>query len=149
MKDSCVFCKIALGEVPCANIWEDSEHLAFLDINPNVHGMTLVITKEHHPSYAFAMAEDAYARLLLASRHVSLMLDARLPVRRTAMVMEGMGVDHTHIKLYPLHGLKTDFGEMWGPKRAYFERYEGYISTLLGPEADPGALADLAARLRG
>lgn len=149
MKESCVFCKIAAGEVPCAKIWEDSEHLAFLDINPNVQGMTLVITKEHHPSYAFAMPEVAYARLLLASRHVSLMLDARLPVRRTAMVMEGMGVDHTHIKLYPLHGLKADFGEMWGPQRTYFERYEGYISTLLGPEADPGALADLAARLRG
>lgn len=50
---SCIFCKIIKGELESAKIWEDKEFLAILDIMPNTKGMTLVLTKRHHPSYAF------------------------------------------------------------------------------------------------
>lgn len=40
----CIFCKIVKGELPCHKIYEDEEHLAFLDIYPIVKGQTLVIT---------------------------------------------------------------------------------------------------------
>ena len=46
MKD-CVFCKIARGEVPCHQVYEDEKFLAFLDINPRNPGHTLVIPKKH------------------------------------------------------------------------------------------------------
>ena len=45
MKD-CIFCKIAEGKIPCHKVYEDEEFLAFLDINPNTRGMTLVIPKK-------------------------------------------------------------------------------------------------------
>ena len=144
----CVFCRIASGEVACARLWEDERFLAFLDINPNVLGMTLVITKDHHPSYAFGLPEPLYRDLLAAAKEVALLLDRKLGVFRTAMVMEGMGVNHAHIKLYPVHGLREEFGEMWGTERVYFEKYEGYISTLLGPLANPQELEELAQRIR-
>ena len=49
---SCIFCKIAKGEIPSVKIWEDKKHIAILDINPNTEGMTLVIPKKHYESFS-------------------------------------------------------------------------------------------------
>jgi histidine triad (HIT) family protein len=45
---TCIFCKIAAGEIPCYKVYEDDTVLAFLDIGPLVKGHTLVIPKAHH-----------------------------------------------------------------------------------------------------
>jgi histidine triad (HIT) family protein len=47
MKNNCVFCAIAAGEIPCFKIYEDDFALAYLDINPFSQGHTLVIPKAH------------------------------------------------------------------------------------------------------
>ncbi len=104
MMEDCLFCKIVKGEIPCFKIWEDSEFLAFLDINPPVEGMSLVISKKHYSSYSFDLDDEKYKKLMIASKKVALLLDKKLNVKRTAMVMEGLGINHAHIKLYPLHG---------------------------------------------
>src|SRR5580698_10417945 len=41
-----VFSKILRGEIPCHKIYEDSQVLAFLDINPLSRGHVLVIPRE-------------------------------------------------------------------------------------------------------
>ena len=43
----CIFCKIINGEIPSYKIYEDNVVLAFLDINPDSNGHTLVIPKKH------------------------------------------------------------------------------------------------------
>jgi histidine triad (HIT) family protein len=48
MEEECLFCKIAMGEIPSEKVYEDSEFLAFLDINPRNPGHTLVIPKKHY-----------------------------------------------------------------------------------------------------
>ncbi len=49
MKDlNCIFCKIVKGEVPSYKVYEDSNFLAFLDVNPQSPGHTQVITKKHY-----------------------------------------------------------------------------------------------------
>ncbi|MFW6110193.1 MAG: HIT family protein [Patescibacteria group bacterium] len=145
---SCIFCKIAKGEVSAHKIYEDKEFLAFLDINPNVYGMTILVTKEHYPSYLFGVAEDVYERMMETARKVARLLDEKLDVQRTAMVMEGMGINHAHIKLYPLHGLDENFQEMWSEDRVYFDKYPGYVTTKLGPEAEQDELETLAEKIR-
>lgn len=47
MKNNCIFCAIAAGEIPSFKIYEDEFVLAYLDINPFSKGHTLVIPKEH------------------------------------------------------------------------------------------------------
>jgi hypothetical protein len=69
-------------------------------------------------------------------------------VKRVAMVMEGMGVNHAHIKLYPLYGIEEKFKEIWAKDKVFFEKYEGYISTQLGPQADISALKKLAEEIK-
>lgn len=144
----CVFCKIVAGSLPSAKIWEDAEFMAILDIYPNTKGMTLVIPKKHYASYVFDMPDEVYARLMLASKKVAKLLDEALPVKRTSMVMEGMALDHAHIKLYPMHGLKKKFEATLADEQVYFRKYEGYISTQLGPKADFAELKKLAEKIR-
>ena len=43
----CIFCKIINGDIPCYKIYENDYVLAFLDINPDSDGHTLIIPKKH------------------------------------------------------------------------------------------------------
>lgn len=142
--DNCIFCKIVKGEIPSAKIWEDENFLAFLDINPNTKGMTLVIPKKHFDSYVFDMRDKDICDLLIASKKAAKILENGLDIKRVALVMEGMGVNHAHIKLYPLHGLDDKFKEILSKDKVFFEKYEGFLSTQLGPETDFDLLKTLA-----
>ena len=132
--ENCIFCKIVRGEIPSVKIWENKKFIAILDKFPNVNGMTLVIPKKHFDSYVFEMNDKDYQELMIASKKVAKLLDKKLNVMRTALVMEGLGVNHAHIKLYPIYGLDEKFKETWAKEKIFFEKYEGYISTQLGPE---------------
>jgi diadenosine tetraphosphate (Ap4A) HIT family hydrolase len=145
---NCIFCKIVKGEIESAKFWEDKKHLAILDVFPNTKGMALLLTKKHYPSYAFDMPEKEYRDFLLAARKVAKILEKGLKVKRVALVMEGMGIDHAHLKFYPLHGISKKFQEMWAPKKVYFKNYPGYISTQLGTQANPKKLKKLAEEIR-
>lgn len=148
MKD-CIFCKIIKGKIPTFKVWEDKEFLAILDINPNTKGMTLVITKKHYDSYLTKMPDDVYQRLWLAARKIARLLDKKLKTKRTAMVLEGMGINHAHIKLYPLHGLREEFQEMWADRRVFYDKYPGFIDTRLGPKTSLEKLGKLAKKIKG
>jgi histidine triad (HIT) family protein len=44
---NCIFCKIIAKEIPSTVVYEDGICLAFLDINPEQKGHTLIIPKRH------------------------------------------------------------------------------------------------------
>ncbi len=130
----CLFCKICSGEISSYKIFEDENFLAFLDIFPNTKGQTLVIPKKHFDSDIFKMPAQNFSLLFECARKTAQILEKKLGVKRVAMVAEGMGVNHVHIKLYPLHGLLENFSEMLSEKRVFFDKYKGFITTQLGPE---------------
>ena len=101
--ENCIFCKIISGEIPSVKIYEDENHLAVLDINPNTEGMSIVIPKKHLESYAFNLSDSEYINILISAKKVGKILDKGLNVKRTAMVIEGLGINHLHVKLYPIH----------------------------------------------
>jgi histidine triad (HIT) family protein len=47
MTDDCPFCAIVAGETPASVVREDTDTLAFLDINPINEGHTLVVPTAH------------------------------------------------------------------------------------------------------
>ena len=55
---NCIFCQIVKKETPVHKIWEDDKHLSFLSIFPNTEGFSVVITKQHYPSYAFDLPQE-------------------------------------------------------------------------------------------
>ena len=147
--ENCIFCKIVKGEAPCHKIWEDESHLAFLSIFPNTEGFSVVITKEHYHSYAFNLPDNILEKLVIASKKVAKLLDAKLEdVGRTGMIFEGFGVDHVHAKLFPMHGTKN---KEWKPSKSnikkYFKKYEGYISSHDYEREDDEKLKKLAEKI--
>lgn len=146
-QNDCVFCKIIAGELPSYKVYEDDEFYAFLDIFPNTPGMTLLVPKKHYDSYAFEMPDDAYSKFLLKAKEIGKILDKKLGTKRTALIMEGMGVNHVHIKLYPLHGLGKDFKPIIPEGQKFFEKYQGYLTTLLGPKASDDFLLEIQKKI--
>lgn len=147
----CVFCEIVKGKVPAHKIWEDAKHLAILSIFPNTPGFTVVLTKEHKPSYAFNNDNEVLTGLVLASKKVAKLLDAAFEdVGRTGMFFEGFGVDHLHSKLFPMHG--TADMKKWkaihSSKKEFFEKYPGYLSSHDADRADDSKLAQMAERIQ-
>jgi histidine triad (HIT) family protein len=147
---SCIFCDIVAGKSPCHKVWEDEHHLAFLSIFPNTKGVTVVIPKAHYSSYAFDLPDNVLTALMLATKSVAKLLDAKLDdVGRTGMIFEGFGVDHVHAKLFPMHG--TSDLKTWRPIESrvdkYFLQYEGYLSSHDHLRADDNELALLAKHL--
>jgi histidine triad (HIT) family protein len=132
--ENCVFCKIAKGEIPSVKIWEDEKHLAILDIKPNTEGMTLVLTKEHYDSDATEMPDKPYKELMIAAKKVAKLLKKKLKIIKVAIVIEGLGVNHIHVKLYPIY--KSN-------------EVEGYITTQLGPQKSAEELNKIAEKIRG
>lgn len=146
----CIFCKIVSGESPCHKIWEDEKHLAFLSIYPNTEGFSVVITKQHYPSYNFDLPDDVLKDFIVAVKKVAKLLDAKLDdVGRTGLIFEGMMVDHAHAKLFPMHGTKTsNWKAITSKVEKYFDVYEGYVSSHNGPRVNDEKLAKLAKKIR-
>jgi len=148
--ENCIFCKIVKDESPAYKIWEDENHLAFLGIFPNTEGMSIVIPKKHNSSYAFDTNDDILCDLIKAAKKVGKLLDQKLDdVGRTALVLEGFGVDHLHAKLFPMHGTEMS---RWQPIHSnidkYFSKYEGYISSHDSKRARDNDLKNLAKKIK-
>lgn len=142
----CLFCRIVSGNEPSFPIWENDDFMAFLTPYPNTRGATVVIPRRHYPSDVFELPRDIRIALFEAATTVgSLLTRVFDDVGRTGMIVEGFGIDHAHIKLFPMHG--TKFSE-WKPinalNRIFSERYEGFLSSHDGPRALDSDLAALA-----
>jgi len=150
MKPDCVFCKIVKGEIPSHKFWEDDRHLAILSIFPNTEGFSVILTKEHKPSYAFENSDEVLSGLILATKKAAKVLDATFEdVERTGMFFEGFGVDHLHAKLVPLHGTTEDeWKQRLSKITTYFDTYPGYVSSHDGERVSDEILAKIAQKIR-
>ena len=150
MQTDCLFCQIIAGEEPAHIVWEDENHLAFLSIFPNTKGVTVVVPKKHHPSYIYDMEDEGFFSLFSAARAVAKLLESKLDgVGRVALAVEGFGIDHAHIKLFPLHGThQCEWKSIASRIDKYFVKYEGYVSTHDAERADDQGLKALAAYIR-
>jgi histidine triad (HIT) family protein len=54
MSESCLFCRIARGEIPSTKVAETEDAIAFRDIDPKAPTHILVIPRDHVPSLADA-----------------------------------------------------------------------------------------------
>lgn len=101
---STIFSKIVAGEIPSRKVWEDEDHLAFLDVRPVQPGHTLVIPKRE-VSYLFDLSADEYDALWRAVRAVEAKLRAELGCERVVVMVIGWEVPHVHVHLIPTNEL--------------------------------------------
>lgn len=150
----CIFCEIAAKRIKTPGVfWEDKLHMAFLSIDPNTDGFSCVIPKKHFGSDILKMDDISLKKLVIAAKKVSQILEAHYSdVGRVGLMMEGTGIDHAHVKLFPMHGTEDLKKGIWrqylSGKEFWFEKYEGWICSGGGPKADFKKLSELAKRLR-
>lgn len=97
-----IFSRIAAGEISCYKIAEDTDFLAFLDINPLSIGHVLVIPKKE-VDYIFDLEDKLFANLHLFSKKIALALKKAVACNRIAVVVLGLEVPHAHIHLIPMN----------------------------------------------
>lgn len=112
MAQSCVFCRIAAGEVPAKVVREDEYTVAFRDINPQAPTHVLVIPRRHVESANVLAPADAelVGRLVLAARDVARAEGVAETGYRLVMntgPAAGQSVDHIH--LHVLGGRELDW----------------------------------------
>lgn len=117
--DSCVFCKIVAGEIPCFKLFEDDHTLSFMDINPANPGHCLVIAKAHHPTL-YAMPPALLSALMPVVAKVATAVDQALkPDGINLLQANGPGaaqsVLHFHMHILPRY-LGDGLSANWVPK---------------------------------
>jgi histidine triad (HIT) family protein len=102
MVESCIFCRIARGEIPATRLYETERVLVFRDVHPQAPLHLLVIPKAHVSSATLLPADDSTWNALLAAvqhlaRTENLGSGFRLVVNQGEI--GGQTVDHLHLHL--------------------------------------------------
>jgi histidine triad (HIT) family protein len=109
--NTCIFCKIVNKEVPAEIVYEDSDFMAFLDINPLSPGHTLVIPKQHARwVWDVSNAGDYFEiakKVALAQRKA---FDTEFILSKVV----GDEVHHAHIWIFPNSEVKGDKKDLRG-----------------------------------
>ena len=101
---SSIFTKIIQGKIPSYKIDENKDYYAFLDINPNAKGHTLVVPKKETDKI-FDLNEYEFLGLMQYARKIAKGIEKAVPCERVGMIVIGLEVPHTHIHLIPLHSM--------------------------------------------
>ncbi|MBI3305818.1 HIT family protein [Candidatus Nomurabacteria bacterium] len=123
MKNDCIFCKIVKREIPAHKLHEDTETLAFLDINPVNIGHALVIPKKHFPNI-YEIPEETLLHVIKTVKKISHAVKKGLKADGINVTMNndpaaGQIVFHAHIHIIPRH-INDGFSH-WRGKRGYQE----------------------------
>ena len=107
MKNDCLFCKLVAGELPSYKVYEDSDTLAFLDINPNNYGHTLVIPKDHFENI-YTTPDETLCKVMIVVRKLSTAIRNGMEADGVNVTINnesaaGQVVEHLHVHIIPRH----------------------------------------------
>lgn len=101
----CLFCKIVNGEIPSYKIYEDEYTFAFLDINPDCDGHTLIIPKKHFKDLD-DIDLDTLKHINEAAKKVKKLLEEKLNCNGISLLQNNGSVQevkHYHVHLKPYY----------------------------------------------
>jgi len=126
-----IFTKIISGEIPSYRIAENDDFYAFLDINPNAKGHTLVVPKKE-VNRIFDLDATTYRNLMLYSREIAIAIEKAIPCKRVGMTVIGLEVPHVHVHLIPLNSMQdATFGNKVKLEDSEFKAIAAKISENL------------------
>lgn len=102
---SSIFTKIINGDIPSYKVAESDKFYAFLDVNPNAKGHTLVVPKQEE-NKLFDLDEESYIGLMQFSRKIAIALEKTISCKRIGMSVIGLEVPHVHVHLIPLQNME-------------------------------------------
>ena len=129
----CLFCRLVLGEIPSAKVYEDALTVAFMDIGQVNPGHVLVATRRHAATLLDTTPEEAGAVMQTAQRVAHAVQDAFDPPGLTLLQANGREGDqtvfHFHMHVVPRHA-DDGIALSWPRKEPAFDVLEGYAGRL-------------------
>ncbi len=116
--EDCVFCRIVSGKAPSRKVYEDSDYVAFLDVQPFSRGHTLVCPKKHGETI-WDMDEAETAGLFRVAFRVSKAVVGAVGADGFRFVQNNgeaanQAVPHVHVHVIPV--MMEDKGRYGGRK---------------------------------
>ena len=121
--ESCLFCRIAAGEVPAVVVYEDENSLAFLDHRPLFHGHTLLVPRRHVETLG-ELQSSLVGPLFKTAQLLAQAIESAVGAEGTFVAMNNrvsQSVPHLHVHIVPRRrkdGLK---GFFW-PRTKYADQ---------------------------
>ena len=105
MKQDCIFCKIANGEIPAKTLYEDERFRVILDLGPATKGHALILPK-NHAANLYELPDETAAKILPLAKKLALSMREKLHTDGLNVVQNngevaGQTVMHYHLHLIP------------------------------------------------
>ncbi len=106
---NCIFCKIVSKEIPASIVYEDENFLAFLSVDPQSPGHTLIIPKNH---YRWVWDVPNAGEYFEVAKKIAIAQKKAFTTDFVVSKIVGEEVHHAHIWVFPdrnVVGDKKDF----------------------------------------
>lgn len=125
---STIFSRIINGEIPCYKVAENSDFLAFLDVNPLREGHVLVIPKVE-VDYIFDLENETLGEMMVFAKKVASAIKSVFPCKKVGISVIGLEVPHAHVHLIPINTISDmDFSK---PKLTVSNERLAEIATMI------------------
>ena len=131
--ESCIFCKIANGEIPSRTILEDDLFRVILDNGPATKGHALVLPKDHYENL-FAMPDELLEKASLTAKKAAVLMREKLGIDGLNLVQNngeaaGQTVHHFHLHVIPRY--RGDGQNiLWKPGKPAPEELDQVLAAL-------------------
>ena len=103
--DSCIFCKLANGDIPTNTVYEDEKFRVILDLSPATKGHALILPKNHYKNL-YELPEETAADVMKLAKKMAVMMTEKLHADGFNLVQNnnevaGQTVFHFHLHLIP------------------------------------------------
>lgn len=96
--EKCIFCEIVGKRIPAFQIYEDSDFMAFLDVNPLNKGHTLIVPKEH---VRWVWDVKKFGPYFTVAKAIAAASVKALDAKFVNIITAGLGIPHAHIHVVP------------------------------------------------
>lgn len=133
-QDSCIFCKIANGEIPSKTIYEDEDFRVILDLGPATKGHALILPKEHSANL-YELPDETASKVMVLAKKMAAKMTEKLSCDGFNIVQNngevaGQTVMHYHLHLIPRYqndGQKI----LWKPTEVSQEELEQVKNSII------------------
>lgn len=133
--ENCIFCKIANGEIPSADVYEDEDFRVILDLGPASKGHALILPKTHAANL-FELPDELAEKAIIVAKKVGAKLVEALGCDGLNVVQNngeaaGQTVFHFHMHLIPRNN-GDQVGVTWNPGELSDEDKEEILAKVRG-----------------
>jgi histidine triad (HIT) family protein len=132
-EENCIFCRIVDGTIPCKDVYEDDDYLAFLDIRPITSGHTIIVPKKHIADLE-NMSYKEISGMSIVMKKIGKALISGLGVKGYSVFLDNKSAANQHIPHIHYHVVPRASGDgldRWPQQDRYSEGVDDYCQNKI------------------